>query len=72
MSAGHFVKQAQRSGMGRKFALSRTNTCSCHPREWGLKKGLRRGRRRLDHEIVLLSLHEADVEATATPDPRGD
>jgi len=60
MSAGRFVKQAQRSGMGRKFALSRLNTCSCHPCEYGLKKGLRRGRRRLDKEIVSLERREAD------------
>jgi len=28
------------------------DTCSCHPRSWGLKKGLRRARRRLGRLII--------------------
>lgn len=59
MGAGRFVKQAARKpGMGRGFALSRLNTCSCHPQEYGLKLGLRRARRRVDREAVELGLDE--------------
>lgn len=33
-------------------SLSRFNRCTCHPQQWGLKKGLRRGRRRLDRLVI--------------------
>ncbi len=54
MGAGRFVAQARKTGMvGRHgsggHSLARMNTCSCHPIQWGLKKGLRRARRRLDN-----------------------
>jgi len=45
------MSDARRPGMGGK-GLSRYNHCSCHPRQWGLKKGLRRARRRLGKEII--------------------
>jgi hypothetical protein len=61
MSAARSVTLARlKNGMGNYYgSLARfQNRCSCHPREWGLKKGLRRARRRLDHEIVILTQHE--------------
>jgi hypothetical protein len=36
--------------------LTRYDRCVCHPRAWGLKKGLRRARRRLGREIVRREL----------------
>lgn len=36
------------------------NRYSCHPQEYGLKKGLRRARRRLDKEIVTVERREAE------------
>lgn len=54
MGAGRFVKLAEKPGMKNAWgSLSRGDCCSCHPRAWGLKKGLRRARRRLDGETVL-------------------
>jgi hypothetical protein len=44
--------------MRRKHSLGRFNTCSCHPVQWGLKKGLRRGRRRLDKQVISEELSE--------------
>lgn len=54
-------KRARRNGMQRGSkkrgkSLARQNTCSCHPEQWGLKKGLRRARRRVDKEIVASEL----------------
>lgn len=63
MSAGGFTKLAKRKGRGgikRRLALSRLNTCSCHPKQWGRKKGLRRARRRLEREIVSQDLRETE------------
>jgi hypothetical protein len=51
MGAGRFVKQASRTGMLSK-GLGRNDRCSCHPRAYGLKKGLRRGRRRFSKELI--------------------
>lgn len=45
------MSQAARSAMQSK-TLRHFDTCTCHPRSWGLKKGLRRARRRLDRILV--------------------
>ena len=58
MSAGKFVKQAARSGHVPSKGLTRYDHCTCHPRAWGLKKGLRRARRRLGRDLVRLGLLE--------------
>ncbi len=49
--------RAQKSGMqrgsdkwGRK-TLSENSACSCHPKQYGLKKGLRRARRRFEKDL---------------------
>jgi hypothetical protein len=50
--------KAQKSGMTRgstkwrSRTLASENTCSCHPKQYGLKKGLRRARRRVDKVLV--------------------
>ncbi len=71
MGAKHFVIKAKREA-NPQGSLARHNHCTCHPKEWGLKKGLRRARRRLDHEIVVLSLREADTETTEVDYQRSD
>jgi hypothetical protein len=45
------MSQAARSAMQSK-GLKRFDTCSCHPRSWGLKKKLRRARRRLGCLVI--------------------
>lgn len=56
MSANRQIKiLAQGTKM---FRGTHYSTCSCHPRQWGLKKGLRRARRRFDREAVVINLHE--------------
>jgi len=45
------MSQAAKAAMQSK-GLRRYDTCSCHPRSWGLKKGLRRARRRLGRLII--------------------
>ena len=61
MGAGKFVDQARlKPGLtGSKSLARRWNTCSCHPRQYGLKKGLRRGRRRLDRLVIQEELDES-------------
>lgn len=49
--------------------LASENTCSCHPKQWGLKKALRRARRRVDRDVVLLNLDEVDTGTAPTLDP---
>lgn len=71
-TSGMIKGRAQRPGMGRKFALSRLNTCTCHPCQWGLKKGLRRARRRLDKDIVVLNIRENDDGPVEIDTPGGD
>lgn len=58
------TRKARKSGMGNHHgSLARSNnTCSCHPKEYGLKKGLRRARRRVDKEIVAQDRREADED----------
>lgn len=52
MGAGGYVTKAKRvQGVGSR-SLHRFDTCSCHPKAWGLKKGLRRARRRLGKQII--------------------
>jgi hypothetical protein len=53
MGAGGFVKKAKRtSAVGSKGLSGQHDRCSCHPQAWGLKKGLRRARRRVDKEVI--------------------
>lgn len=60
MGANRHSKQAARNeggtgGRGEGMVsrgLSRQDTCSCHPRAWGLKKGLRRARRRRSRAVI--------------------
>lgn len=61
MSAGGYVRKARKAG-NPQGSLARYNTCSCHPCEYGMKKGLRRARRRVDKEIVAQDRREADEE----------
>lgn len=58
MGAGRFVEEARRPGLTGTKSLARRNTCVCHPRQWGLKKGLRRGRRRLGKLIIREALQD--------------
>lgn len=52
MGAGGYVTKAKRMrGVGSR-SLGRFDTCSCHPKAWGLKKGLRRARRRLGKQVI--------------------
>lgn len=52
MGAGKFVVEAARTSAMPSHGLTRHDRCVCHPRAWGLKKGLRRARRRVDKMIV--------------------
>jgi hypothetical protein len=45
------MSKASRTAMQSK-GLKRFDTCSCHPCAWGLKKGLRRARRRYDRLAI--------------------
>lgn len=40
--------------------LRRYDRCVCHPRAWGLKKGLRRARRRVGREIIRRELAQKE------------
>ena len=74
MSASKFVHQAEieSNGSGGKHgcvqyqhkrghrSLNR-GKCACHPPAWGLKKGLRRGRRRFSKIIIEREISENDV-----------
>lgn len=62
MGAGGYAKQARWGGNPRGSLARAHNSCSCHPKEWGMKKGLRRARRRVDKEIVAQDRREADEE----------
>lgn len=63
MSARSYVIKACREG-NPQGSLARYNTCCCHPVQWGLKKGLRRARRRHDREVVQ---READEHEESRP-----
>lgn len=52
MSAKTQVTQASRTGAMPSKGLTRYDRCVCHPRAWGLKRGLRRARRRVDRDLV--------------------
>ncbi len=39
-------------GYGTRRTLASLNMCSCHPKQYGLKKGLRRARRRVDKVLA--------------------
>jgi hypothetical protein len=41
-------------------SLACWNRCSCHPKQWGLKKGLRRGRRRLAKIVIKDGLKDRE------------
>ena len=56
MGAGRFVKEANRTAAIPSEGFARYDRCVCHPRSWGLKKGLRRARRRLGCEIIRQEL----------------
>jgi hypothetical protein len=58
MGAGHFVEQAKRSGGMQNWRGWPKTHCCCHPPQWGLKKGLRRGRRRLDKLIISQEMRQ--------------
>jgi len=59
MSASHFVGQASRTQMKTHGHLNR-GYCCCHPPAWGLKKGLRRGRRRLSKALIEEALQATE------------
>ena len=65
MSAGRFKKQAEKVDAMACHGLDYERNFG-YAQAFGLKKGLRRGRRRLDHEIVTTDLNEALTEK-ATP-----
>jgi len=56
MSAASRVTQATRTGAMPSKGLTRYDRCVCHPRAWGLKKGLRRARRRVGRDLVRQEL----------------
>lgn len=56
MSASRFVTQASRTGAMPSESLTKHDRCVCHPRAWGLKKGLRRGRRRFEKDLIRKEL----------------
>lgn len=58
MGAGSYVIKASRTGAMPSKGFSRHDRCSCHPRAWGLKKGLRRARRRVDKDVVRQAMGE--------------
>ena len=62
MGAGGYLKQAERKTTGREpmrsEGLTKHDRCVCHPRAWGLKKGLRRGRRRLAKVLISRDLND--------------
>lgn len=65
MGAGGFIKQQLAGGLDRiegmiSKGLARDNHCSCHPRQWGLKKGLRRARRRYDKEVIAEGIEDGE------------
>lgn len=61
MGAGRFLKQAEHGG-NPTGSLARYNTCSCHPVQWGMKKGLRRARRRYERGLIESELAGVSVE----------
>lgn len=56
MGAKRFVKEAIRTSGMPSEGLTRYDRCVCHPRAWGLKKGLRRARRRVSLKIIRQAL----------------
>jgi len=63
MGAGRFTDQAEgergmQRGAKKRKTLATHNTCSCHPRQYGLKKGLRRARRRVAKRIIARELRD--------------
>ena len=58
MSAKLNVNEATRTNAMPSKGFSRYDRCSCHPRAWGLKKGLRRARRRVGKDIIRQELRE--------------
>jgi hypothetical protein len=59
MGAGKFIPEATRTGAVTSKGLTQYDRCCCHPRAWGLKKGLRRARRRVGLAIIRRELQEA-------------
>jgi hypothetical protein len=57
MSARRYIIEASRTSAMPSRSLARFDTCSCHPRGWGMKKGLRRARRRVSKELIRSELN---------------
>jgi len=55
MGASSFMKYTATKDGIKTGSIDRY-TCCCHPRSWGLKKGLRRTRRRFSKKIILEEL----------------
>ncbi len=60
MGAGTFIRKAERTDAMPSRGLSRFDHCTCHPRAYGLKKGLRRARRRLGQSIIRKEVRSVD------------
>jgi hypothetical protein len=56
MSASLRVIEATRTNAMPSEGIRRHDRCVCHPRAWGLKKGLRRARRRVGREMIRQEL----------------
>jgi len=50
--AGRYSEGGVENTTMNKKNWARYNSCSCHPVQWGLKKSLRRARRRVEKEII--------------------
>jgi hypothetical protein len=60
MSASRFVTEASRTGAMPSEGFTRYDHCGSH-RAWGLKKGLRRGRRRFEKDLIRKELATISV-----------
>lgn len=56
MGAGLRVTEATRTDAMPSEGLTRYDRCVCHPRAYGLKKGLRRARRRVGLALIRKEL----------------
>ena len=55
------MSQASKDAM-QSEGLKRFDTCVCHPRAWGLKKGLRRARRRYGRIVIRVEVATLERE----------
>lgn len=58
MGAGKFIPEASRTSAMPSKGLAQYDRCCCHPRAYGLKKGLRRARRRVGIAIIRRELRD--------------